>query len=62
MKLRAGKHEVKTKPATQTAKANVAPRLGQRTKSPFARYQMMQRERFGLVAPSYNIGRTRRVG
>ena len=55
--------KVATQPATQTLKANATPRIGQGTRTQSA-YKALhsQRATYAGVAPSYNVGRTRRVG
>lgn len=52
-----------TRKSQATRKANVAPRNGQRSKSPLQRYLATQSKTYGgRLADSYNVGRTRRVG
>lgn len=55
--------QVASQPATQTAKANATPRVGQgtRTKSAYHKYFQSQKKMHGLETPSYNVGRTRRM-
>lgn len=56
------RERVSTQPPTQTAKANATPRLGQRKMaSPYKRYQMDQKKKYGNVSEGYNVGRTRRM-
>ena len=52
--------EPATQPAYQTAKANATPRLGQKKRSPLQRF-LGQSKKYGIDAPSYNVGRTRRM-
>jgi hypothetical protein len=55
--------QVAKQPATQTAKANSTPRLGQgtRSKSAYHKYFQGQKSKHTLDTPSYNVGRTRRM-
>lgn len=53
-----------TKPESQTAKANATPRVGQgtRKRSPYQRaFDHVTRQKYPGQAPSYNVGRTRRM-
>lgn len=45
----------------QTFAANQAPRQGQRTQSPLKRFLSGQKTTYSQQAPSYAIGRTRRM-
>ena len=45
----------------QTSSANLAPRLGQKTKSPYKRFLMGQKSKYTQQAPNYAVGRTRRM-
>jgi hypothetical protein len=55
--------QVAQQAATQTAKANATPRIGQgtRTKSAYHKYFQSQKSKHSLDTPSYNVGRTRRM-